>query len=120
MKDTITVWKDDGTREKLTKHYMNVFVRDVFFLEFNVGRSTFFSLRPKNILLLKDSPKDQSKCKTHENLILKLEAMGVIYDQVSERLFSVTVPLTVVVGWGCVMFVRMVENLLLVRQLWTK
>ena len=87
MKDLMTVWNDDGNKEKLTKHYMNMFLREAFALyreefgntEFDIQRSTFCSLRPRNVLLLNDTPKDQCKCKTHENFFLMLEAMGISY-----------------------------------------
>ena len=41
---------------------------------------TFTKLRPKNALLLRDTPEDTCKCQTHENLFLKLKAMGHSYD----------------------------------------
>ena len=34
----------------------------------------------KNICLLADSPKDQCKCLIHENLFLKLDTIGILYD----------------------------------------
>ena len=43
--------------------------------------STFYNLRPKNVLLLGDSPKEQCKCQIHENLFLKLEKMGCAYER---------------------------------------
>ena len=42
--------------------------------------SSFCKLRPKNILLLSDTPEDTCKCQTHENLFLQLDAMGFHYD----------------------------------------
>ena len=42
--------------------------------------SAFCKLRPKNVLLLNDTPEDTCKCQTHENLFLKLDAMGCTYD----------------------------------------
>ena len=41
--------------------------------------STFSDLCPKNVLLLVDSPKDQFRCLIHENLFLKLGAIGILY-----------------------------------------
>ena len=41
--------------------------------------STFCELRPKNVLLLSDTPEDTCKCQTHKNLFLKLDAMGCSY-----------------------------------------
>ena len=85
MEDTKTVWENDGTKKKFRKHYMNMFVRKTFSFykekyentEFDVRRSTSLSLRPKNVLQLKDFSTDQWKCNTHGNLIL---TMGVNYD----------------------------------------
>ena len=42
--------------------------------------STFTKLRPTNALLLSDTPEDTCKSQTHENLFLKLKAMGHSYD----------------------------------------
>ena len=41
--------------------------------------STFTKLRPKNVLLLSDTLEDTCQCQAHENLFLKLEAMGHSY-----------------------------------------
>ena len=38
--------------------------------------STITKLRPRNVLLLSDTPEDTCKRQTHEDLFLKLEAMG--------------------------------------------
>ena len=43
--------------------------------------STFCNFCPKNVLLLDESPKQQCKCQIHENLFLKLEAMGIYYEK---------------------------------------
>ena len=43
--------------------------------------STFCNFRPKNVLLLDESPKQQCKCQIHENLFLKLEPMGICYEK---------------------------------------
>ena len=45
-----------------------------------VSFSTFCNLRPKNVLLLTDSPKDQCRCLIHKNLFLKLDTIGILYD----------------------------------------
>lgn len=42
--------------------------------------STFCNLRPSNVLLLKDMPSDQCKCKIHENFIYLLKGIHVKYD----------------------------------------
>ena len=69
MIDAMIVWKDDGTRNSFIKHYKNMFAGDTFSInveeyehtEFVIGRSTLFSLKPKNVLLLKVSPTGQWK-----------------------------------------------------------
>ena len=84
MKDLMTIWNDEGGKEKLTKHYMNMFLKEVFFLcqeeyaetENKVSFSIFASLRSEIVLLMNDSLKDQCKCKIYENFLLKLDAMG--------------------------------------------
>ena len=43
-------------------------------------KSKLYSLRPKNVLLLGDTPKDQCKYQNHENMFMKLEAMGKQYE----------------------------------------
>ena len=42
--------------------------------------SAFCKLRPKNVLLLFDTPKEQCRCQIYKNLFMKLEAMGCSYD----------------------------------------
>ena len=42
--------------------------------------SAFCKLRPKNVLLLVDTPKEQCKCEIHENFFMKLEVMDSFYD----------------------------------------
>ncbi len=53
--------------------------------EINLGFSTFCHLRPSNVnvLLLKNMPKDQCKCKTHENFCMKLNALNsdILHDK---------------------------------------
>ena len=44
-----------------------------------ISFSKFCNLRPKNVLLLKNSPIDQCKCKLHENFRLKLKVLKIIY-----------------------------------------
>ena len=45
-----------------------------------VSFSTFCDLCPKIVLLLADSLKDQCRCVIHDNLFLKLDAIGILYD----------------------------------------
>lgn len=88
MNDVMTVWTDNG-KTKLRKHYLTLFLREAYHIysglyhrdsDKGLAFSTFCDLRPKNVLLLGSSPKDQCKCMIHENLFLKFEAMGISYD----------------------------------------
>ena len=80
LKDEMTVWKN-GKKERLRKHYLTMFLREAFavFKELHptvsLGFSTFCRLRPANVLLLKNTPKDQCKCKIHENFRMKLDVL---------------------------------------------
>ena len=71
LKDEMTVWTD-GKKERLRKHYLTMFLREAFSVfdethpEINLGFSTFCRLRPANVLLLKNTPEDQCKCKTYK------------------------------------------------------
>ena len=43
----------------------------------NISFSKFCSLRPKSVLLLKDTPIDQCKCKLHEHFQMKLKGLNI-------------------------------------------
>lgn len=85
IKDVITVWQE-GKKEKLQKHYMTMFLHEAFSVfkeenqEVKIGFSKFCSLRPKNVLLLKETPAEQCKCRLHENFIMKLKALKYTYN----------------------------------------
>ena len=75
MKDIMTTWIDSG-KLKLRKHYLTMFLREAYYMYCEQNKrdgvhglaySTFCNLRPRNVLLLSFSPKDQCKCMTHEN-----------------------------------------------------
>ncbi|XP_048583778.1 uncharacterized protein LOC125563079 [Nematostella vectensis] len=80
LKDEMTIWKN-GKKEHLRKHYLTMFLREAFAVfqathpAVSIGFSTFCRLRPANVLLLKNTPKDQCKCKIHENFRLKLKGL---------------------------------------------
>lgn len=82
--DFVTVWKN-GIKERRQKHYLTMYLREAFciFKEFNpnieIGFSKFCSLRPKNVLLIKDTPSDQCKCITHENFMYKVKGLKQNY-----------------------------------------
>lgn len=46
----------------------------------NNGFSKFYSLRPKKFLLVKETPSDKCKCKSHENFILFLKRLNIDYN----------------------------------------
>ena len=63
MKDFMCIWDAEGKKTKLTKHYMNMYVREAYALykeefsatDFSIKMSSFYSLRPANVLLLTDT-----------------------------------------------------------------
>lgn len=85
LKDSMAVW-ENGNKLTLQKHYMTMYLKEAYCVfkednpQFEIGFSKFCNMRPKNVLLLKDMPADQCKCKIHENFTLKLKGMNVVYD----------------------------------------
>ena len=85
MKEEMTVWQG-GMKLRLRKHYLMMYLKEAFatFKLENPGLemcfSRFASLRPKNVLLVKDSPADQCKCSIHENFKLKLKGLSIQYE----------------------------------------
>ena len=85
--DEMTIWTVNG-KQKVCKHYLPMFLREAyaFCLDSCIKKnekcsfSTFCNPQPKNVLLMGNSPLHQCKCHIHENLFLKLEAMGLTYD----------------------------------------
>ena len=75
MKNEITVW-EHGKKVKLRKYYLTMFLREAYAIYKSiysevyqiVSFTKFCERRPANVLLLKQSPADQCKCKIHENL----------------------------------------------------
>ena len=81
MHDVMTIWDSDG-KKKLWKYYLTMYLREAVIFEEtikSISFSLFCDLRPQNVLLLGNSPKDQCKCLTHENLFYKLSALGIEY-----------------------------------------
>ena len=78
MKDEITIL-ENGTKKHERKYYITMFLQEAYkiYTELpvfdKVKFSKFCDLRPKNVLLLKQSPVDQCKCKIHENFNNKLK-----------------------------------------------
>ena len=86
-KDEIVIWDSAGKKRRKRKYYLTMYLREayVFFKETVADEeccsfSAFCKLRPKNVLLLVDAPKEQCKCQIHEKFFMKLEAMGCSYD----------------------------------------
>lgn len=46
-----------------------------------MGYSTFCKYRPQNVLLLKETPKEQCLCEKHANFQFALDALGITYDE---------------------------------------
>ena len=86
MNDEITVWTKNGSKEKMRKYYLTMYLKEAhaifteLYQESKISFSKFCSLKPKNVLLLKRQPLDQCKCETHENFRLKLAALDVNID----------------------------------------
>ena len=84
MHDEMTVW-ENGIKSKRRKYYLIMFLKEVYELfkqtypDMTVGFSKFASLRPANVLLLKDQHPNMCKCEIHENFLLKIK--GITYDE---------------------------------------
>ena len=86
--DKVTVWTDEG-RKRLRKYYLTMYLKEAHALYLESCESdndwcsfpSFCSFRPQNVLLLGDSPKHQCKCEIHENFLLKLEAISILYEK---------------------------------------
>lgn len=84
VNDFVTIW-ENATKKKCQKHYLTLYLREAFAIfkevipDYGIGFSKFCSLRPKNVLLMKDTPSDQCRCVTHENFTLKLKGLKEIY-----------------------------------------
>ncbi|RUS87408.1 hypothetical protein EGW08_004862 [Elysia chlorotica] len=67
MRDEVTLW-EGGVKKKMRKYYLTMFLREAYKLfqashsDVRIGFSKFCALKPKNVLLLKDTPSDQCKC----------------------------------------------------------
>lgn len=85
MKDEMVIW-EDGQKVKRRKYFLTMFLREAYAVfkashdDFKIGFSKFCDLRPRNVLLLKDTPLDQCKCKIHENFRLLLKGACIAYD----------------------------------------
>ena len=85
-KDEIVIWGSAGKKRRECKYYLTMYLRkayDVFKETVADGKchsfSAFCKLRPSNVLLLNDTPKEQCKCQIHESFFMRLEPMGYSY-----------------------------------------
>ena len=86
MKDEMVVWDSDGNKQRKRKYFLTMFLREAFTIyrsevDEPVSFAKFCELRPENVILLKNSPNDQCKCLTHENLRLRLTGLKVTLDR---------------------------------------
>ena len=85
MKDEMVAWDSDGNKQRKRKYFLTMFLHEAFIIyrsevDEPVSFAKFCELRPENVLLLKNSPNDQCKCLTHENLRLQLTGLKVAYE----------------------------------------
>ena len=87
--DKMVTWDKSG-KKLVRKYYLTMNLKEAYAMhssmqseEERCKKSKLYSLRPKNVLLLGDTPKDQCKCQAHENLPMKLEAMEKQYESSS-------------------------------------
>ena len=85
MKDEMVVWDSDGNKQRKRKYFLTMFLREAFIIyrsevDEPVSFAKFCDLRPENVIWLKNSPNDQCKCLTHENLRLRLTGLKVTYE----------------------------------------
>lgn len=88
--DLITVNTPSFGKQRMRKHFLNMYLREaheIFCLvledagEEKCSFSWFCKQRPRNVLLVGNTPKDQCQCIVHDNFKLKLAALGVKYEQ---------------------------------------
>ena len=82
-KNEIVIWDSAGKKRQEHKYYLTMYLREayaVFKKTVAHGEccsfSAFCKLRPKHVLLLVDTSKEQCKCQIHGKFFMKLEAMG--------------------------------------------
>ena len=105
----MSVWSNGSAKEKLIKHFMNIFFKEACFpsqedyaeTDHKVSFSSFSSLHPKNILLLNDSPQDPSKSKIHGSFLSRLDAMGNEFDHEFWDAVLCDISLNSDYGWHC-------------------
>ena len=84
MKDEMVIW-ENGVKRRERKYYLTLFLREAhsIYLETHpdnpIGRAKFCDLRPKNVLLLSQTPADQCRCMVHDNFRAKLQGLSINY-----------------------------------------
>ncbi len=79
--DYVSLRRDDGTKEKVQKRHLVMTVGEVYkefkreHEKFQIGKSTFASLRPKHVLLNSQMPHNVCGCKYHNNMLLLVECL---------------------------------------------
>ena len=82
----MTVW-ENGIKSKRRQYYLIMFLKKVYELfkqsypDITLVFSKFASLRPVNVLWLKDQHPDMCKCEIHENFLHKIKGQGITYDE---------------------------------------
>ena len=78
-----SLFGNESGKPQLQKYYLTINLKEAHILflwsceqKDKYSFSKFCAYSPKNVLLLGSTPKEQWKCQVHENLIMKLEAMG--------------------------------------------
>ena len=80
-RDSVTIRKDDGTKERRQVRHLTSSIKEVYALfikeypHIRVGKSKFADLRPKHVLLCSKLPHNVCLCKYHENFILAVDAL---------------------------------------------
>lgn len=82
--DTMVI-RDSNGKTTVRKYYLTVFVREAYAMFFEshgpiLKHTTFHRLRPQNVLLMQQTPRDVCKCSYHENFQYQLKALGLNYD----------------------------------------
>lgn len=81
MNDVMALWNENGQKEKKTKMYLQMFIKEAYYMykqkypDDKIGLTKFTELRPRNVLLMSETPSDQCRCIIHDNFLLKLKSI---------------------------------------------
>lgn len=82
---TMAVW-ENGEKRTEPRLYLQMYLKEAYALfknthpDITICFSSFCTLRPKNVLTMKNFPNEQCKCRLHENFFKKMTACGQTYD----------------------------------------